>query len=68
MKVAAKPAANDKAPWGCLKHVAASRGINYSSARYAVKNGLPHAVIGRAIYVKYEDFDCWLERRMERAS
>jgi len=33
-----------------------------------VKNGLPHCVIGRAIYVKYADFDRWLESRMERAS
>jgi hypothetical protein len=68
VNVVSKPPASDGTPWGCLKHVAASRGINYSSARYAAKNGLPHAVIGRAIYVKYEDFDRWLESRLERAS
>lgn len=67
MKLVPKPPMED-VPWGMLKHVCATRGISYSSGRYAVANGLPCCRIGRAIYVKFADFDRWLERRMERAS
>lgn len=70
MKIVPKPShpAIDEKPWGCLKEVCLSRGIKYSSGRYAVANGLPAARVGRAIYVKYEDFDRWLASRLERVS
>jgi hypothetical protein len=68
VKIVTKPATNDATPLGVLKHVCASRGINYSSGRYMCANGLPHIRIGRAIYVKFSDFDDWIATRTNRAS
>jgi hypothetical protein len=68
MKVVPKAPSGAAPPWGCLKDVAASRGIKYSSARYALANGLPYVKLGRALYVKFADFDQWLASREERAS
>jgi hypothetical protein len=52
-----------------LKGASAVRGVPHWVARDAAARGeFPIAKFGRVIYVKWRDFDAWIDRQLERRS